>query len=225
MQEIQNYWTNKYREKGAFWLHDGNPKRPHALLTTSGKHSNGFFNSELVMENTFLLSEACSYLVELLVEQGLKLEGIDRVVGPAMGAITLAHGISYSIGCERGYACLRAYTEKHEVNHPGQVIMVFKRTAIHPLEQILLCEDVITTGDSVGLMVMAIASSGGVVLPFIATLVNRSGLKEINGKRIVALIDYPMPMWRPEECPLCQQGSEAIWPKDVKNWARLNASY
>ncbi|MEK7501711.1 MAG: phosphoribosyltransferase family protein [Patescibacteria group bacterium] len=226
MQEVQDYWLNKYREKGAFWLHDGNPKRPHTLLT-SGKHSNGFFDSELVMEDTLLLGEACFNLVELLVKQGLELESVDRVVGPAMGAITFAHEISRNIGCERGYTCLRAYTEKLEVNHTGQIIMVFKRTAIRPLERILPCEDVLTTGDSVGLMTMTIASSGGVILPFVVTLVNRSGLKEVGGKKIVALIDYPMPMWTPpiEECPLCKQGSEAIHPKEVKNWARLNASY
>jgi hypothetical protein len=54
--------------------------------------------------------------------------------------------------------------------------------------------------------------------------VNRSGLTEVNGMKIVALIDHPMPMWAPEECPLCPQGSEAIRAKG-ENWARLTAAY
>ena len=38
-----------------------------------------------------------------------------------------------------------------------------------------------------------------------------------------AVIDKAMPMWVPEECPLCQAGSEAIRPKG--NWDRLTADY
>ena len=92
-----------------------------------------------------------------------------------------------------------------------------------PNQSILLCEDVLTTGGSVDLAATAVTNAGGIVLPFILVLVNRSGLTEANGKKIVALIDRPMPMWTPEECPLCKQGSEAIRPKD--NWMRLNAAY
>ena len=87
----------------------------------------------------------------------------------------------------------------------------------------MLCEDVLTTGGSVDLTIDAVESSGGAVMPFILVLVNRSGLTEASGKKIITLINRPMPMWIPDECPLCREGSEAIRPKD--NWARLNASY
>jgi len=38
----------KLTKLGALWIHDGNPQRPHALLT-SGNHSNGFFNASFIM--------------------------------------------------------------------------------------------------------------------------------------------------------------------------------
>lgn len=248
----QDGWISMYEKKGALWIHDGNVKRPHALLT-SGKHSNGFFNSELVMEDSEMLDDAVCVLQGLLIKRGLDTRAVSRVVGPAMGAITLAHDITRWLSQSRvaGEAhCLRAYTEKEEAKfviiRKGSTLtvaaaelkaediilsrredkaMVFKRTAIKPGEQVLLCEDVLTTGGSVDLATRAVEEAGGIVLPFVVVLVNRSGLVEVGGKQIVALIDRPMPMWSPDECPLCKQGSEAIKPKGKENWVRLNASY
>jgi len=224
MNRDQDGWIKCYQEKGALWIHDGNAKRPHALLT-SGKHSSGFFNSELVMEDSFLLSEACSDLVSLIADTGTLLGHINRVVGPAMGAITLADGLARHLSSRRArqYACLRAYVEKEET--PAGVRMVFKRTTIKPGENILLCEDVITTAGSVNLAAQAVIEAKGNVWSFVSVLVNRSGLVEADGRKIIALIDRPMPMWSPDECPLCKQGSEAIKPKGKEEWARLNAEY
>jgi orotate phosphoribosyltransferase len=175
------------------------------------------------MEDTLVMDEACFDLAMLLQQYGLDFKVVDRVVGPAMGAITVAHEISRHIGFSRARACLRAYTEK-ETGGEGK-LMVFKKTAIHSGERILPVEDVLTTGGSVNLTTTAVTLAGGIVLPFVAVLVNRSGLKEVSGKQIVALIDQPMPIWTPQECPLCKEGSEAIRPKGTENWARLNASY
>lgn len=217
----QNGWIECYKEKGALWMYDGNAKRPHALLT-SGKHSNGFFNSELVMEDASLLEEASFDLRNLLVWTGLNGGEVSRVVGPAMGAITLAHSLAAGISCStHGAPCLRAYTEKD--GEGKEMKMVFRRTTIKSGEKVLLCEDVLTTGGSVDATAQAVTEAGGIILPYVAVLVNRSGLAEVSGKKIVALIDRSMPMWNPDVCPLCKAGSEAIKPKGKENWARLNA--
>jgi len=219
MLATQDGWISKYKQRGALWIHDGNSKRPHALLT-SGKHSDGFFNSELVMEDSALLAEACSNLLHKLeIDEGVSLSKIDRVVGPAMGAITMAHEMARQISEGTGHRCLRAYTEKFEK------MMVFQRTTIKPTELILLVEDVLTTGGSVEITSAAVAATFGYILPFTAVLVNRSGFKEVGGKKIVALIDRPMPVWASDDCPLCKNGSEAIRPKGTENWKRLNAYY
>lgn len=222
MHRNQDGWIEAYKDMGALWIHDGNPKRPHAVLT-SGKHSSGFFNSELVMEDPVRLDQATEDLTELLQQAQCFFYAIDRVVGPAMGAITLAHDMSRHIGRTRSRPCLRAYTEK-EIDGTGK-LMVFKRTIVHTNEQILLVEDVLTTGSSVDLTASAVLNAGASVLPFVAVLVNRTGLKEVNGRKIVALIDRPMPAWELDECELCKQGSEGIRPKGKENWARLNATY
>jgi orotate phosphoribosyltransferase len=91
---------------------------------------------------------------------------------------------------------------------------------------VLLCEDVITTGGSVVRAAEAVLRAGGTALPFVCTMVNRSGLTEVDGRTIVQLIEQPMPTWQPGECPHCKLGSEAIRPKKPEiNWAALNAVY
>jgi len=220
----QDSWISSYQKKRALWLHDGNVKQPHALLT-SGKHSDGFFNSELVMEDSNLLGSAALDLFNSLILNKLEVDTVFRVVGPAMGAITLAHDLSHCFSHGRKsnlYPCLCAYTEKE--GEGENLRMVFKRTVIQKGEHILLCEDVLTTGGSVEMTMKAVEEAGGIILPFVALLINRSGLSEVKGKKIVALINKPMSMWKADECPLCKQGSEAIRPKGKENWARLNAT-
>jgi len=221
MLRSEKDWVHEYERRGALWIHDGNLKRPHALLT-SGKHSEGFFNSEVVMEDPLLLDQAAGDLLQKLVREGFSHVTLNRVVGPAMGAITLAHDLARHISENRMDPCLRAYTEP-STDERGRKTMVFKKTTVHAGEEVLLVEDVLTTGGSVEMAAQAVTEKGGFPVSFVGVLVNRSSLKEVNDKRVVALINHPMPMWEPSECPLCKQGSESLRPKE--NWQRLNAAY
>lgn len=221
MLRTQEYWVREYEQKGALWIHDGNPKRPHALLT-SGKHSNGFFNSRLVISDENLLHDAASYLLHFFTEQSGKVSEVRVVVGPQTGATKLAEFLSIEVMASTGNGCFWASPAKHESEGKKSMIFSEDELVYLPDQTVLLCEDVLTTGGSVDLTVTAVTNAGGIVLPFILVLVNRSGLTEVAGKKIIALIDHPMPMWTPDECPLCKEGSEAIRPKG-ENWARLCA--
>jgi orotate phosphoribosyltransferase len=215
-------WINRYRRLGALWMHDQNIRRPHVKL--NGYHSNGLFNSELVMENPELLDHAASDIVALLYRKNISLfNTVNRVVGPAYGAITFAHDIARNISHTRkNFPCLYSFVVKKFSDDIKS--MVFEKSRVIPGERILLCDNVIASGESVLLSMKAIQEEDGVILPCIVAIINRSGLDEICGKRIIALINYPMPKWLPHECPLCKVGSEAIAPS-AGNWARLNAEY
>lgn len=223
MLRSQEGWKAEYRGRGALWIHDEDPLRPHALLT-SGNHSTGFFNSEGVLEDPALVDGAALDLTELLEFAGLDLTKVNRVVGPAMGAITLAHDIARHISYKSPEGCLRAYVEKHE-DVDGVRSMRFGRTKLRAGEHVLLAEDVMTTGGSIALTADAVLKAGGIVLPYVVVLVNRSGHSHIDGREIVSLITHPMPVYTPDECPLCAAGSEPLRPKDSENWQRLNAVY
>jgi len=229
---IQQEWTEAYRRMGALWIHDGNHQRPHAELT-SGKHSSGFFNSSIVSQDAWLLDRAAVQLVAGLQQcEDVAIGSINRVVGPAMGAITLAHDVARHITARclmptdpQCQPCYTSFTEKAVDTSSQRKRMAFTRTSVDPGETVLLVEDVITTGSSVELVLDAVRHAGGDVLPFVLTLVNRSGQSEVLGMKIISLITEHMPIWEPEECPLCQAGSEAIRPKEGINWARLNTTF
>ena len=238
MHRTEDQWIDAYRQKDGLWIHDGKPERPHALLT-SGKHSNGFFDSRKIIVDEWLMLEAAHDLLMLLAARTGQLPEFDVVIGPQTGATKLAELMCEFVNELRGLAaritdsrigdkvCLFMSPAKHEVDGIKSMVFTPEEVALLPGKKVLLCEDVISTGGSIDLTAEAVVVAGGEPLSYLCTLVNRSGQKRISNKKIIALINRDMPMWETDECPHCLQGSEAIRPKDPegKNWARLNASY
>lgn len=226
-------WIAEYERRGALWIHDGNLRRPHALLT-SGLHSNGFFWSKPVTEDETLLMEAAHDLVDQYLrymgsEGNDYLFQIDRVVGPQTGATRLAEELAREINSRNEIRLHCEWASPAKVEEDGKKRMRFTdpTRTIAPFDKNLPCEDVVTTGGSTELNIEAIHLLGGLILPTILALVNRSGKTHLQGMGILALITHSMPTWTKEVCPLCKEGSEAIRPKegDGANWARLTADY
>lgn len=215
-------WMRVFTERGAFWLHDENPKRPHALLT-SGMHSNGFFNGSKVIEDPEVLGKAMHDLFQKIEQEGGELPRTvgDRlkrdvvVIGSALGACDLSYELGRILQCKRGFT--------EPVEEDGKKTMVLKRFEIPADKHVLVVEDVFTTGGTTEQTIASIEKKGATVWPILGVLVNRSGKSNLGDRKVAAVIDRPMPMWAPEECPLCQAGSEAIRPKG--NWDRLTAQY
>ncbi len=216
MDSIGKKWMKRGNSRGALWIHDGNPLRPHAILN-AGEHSSGFFNGGMVCKDPTLLDMAATDLRRVLLAEIGAIPFVTMVTGPGMGAITWAHDVA------RHFNCNTAYTTKKNV--AGSTRMEFDRWGPEPEDIVFPVEDTITTGKSVEDMLDAVANRGASTIPFVGAIVNRSGLTEVRGHKIIALINHPMPKWQPEDCPLCAQGSEAIPAKGEVNWARLNATY
>ncbi len=206
----QHSWLEEFKRVGALWIHDGNPKRPHALLT-SGKHSNGFFNASKVIARPDLLG---AIVLELADRCQLKSLSIDWVVGSALGAVTIAHAFAYHLRRNM------AFTEKAD---DGTKKMVLARFDIEAADHVLIVEDVMTTGGTTLETIAAIEATGAKVLEPIVVIANRSGTHELNGRRLASLIELSIDAWAPEECPLCTRGSVALRPK--KNWDKLTAEF
>lgn len=198
-------WKRTFEEYGAIWMHDGDPNHPHALLT-SGLHSDGFVNCTMVTQHPAILQSAVS---DGLNDQLSDLKA-EWVIGSAFGAITLAHAIAYHLGARAGF------TEKD-----GD-LMKLSRFEIPPSDRVLVVEDTISTGGSTKKTIEGIKASGvpdSEILPYIVSLVNRSGSDELAGRKIRALITLNIHAWTPADCPLCKAGSQAIRPKG--NWQTL----
>src|ERR1043165_2457018 len=189
-------WESIFKQHGAIWIHEGNPQRPHALLT-SGLHSDGFVNCSLVTQDAALLDRIVTH------DGGLPSKLTDKpdwVIGSPMGAITLAYAIAVRLGAKAGF------TEKD-----GEA-MKLARFEVKSNEKVLMVEDTISTGGSTLKSIEAIQKAGvpdGNILPYIVCLVNRSGSSTLGGRQLRALLTLDIHNWPPEECPLCKAGSQA----------------
>lgn len=198
-------WKKTFEDYGAIWIHNGSPDQPHALLT-SGLHSDGFVNCTFVTQHPKVLQSAVSEgLKDLLSETNA-----EWVIGSAFGAITLAHAIAYHLGARSGF------TEKD-----GE-LMKLSRFEISSGDRVLVVEDTITTGGSTKKTIEGVKAAGvddSRILPYIVSLVNRSGKDDLDGRKIRALLTLDIHAWTPADCPLCKIGSQAVRPKG--NWQVL----
>ncbi len=222
MHMDQAGWTKAYQKKDALWFHDGNPRRPHILLTMGG-HSNGFFNSRPVIEDEAILQMAAEDSFEIMVQTGVNLKKIDGVVGPQKGATKFAELLSKCVSHYTGRPCFSVSPRKEGEGENRVMIFSPEEARLVRGRTLWLCEDVTTTLTSVMLTKKAVADAGGNTFTKVSALVNRSGHSVIDGQTIFPLIYHPMTNWPAGECELCALGSEAIRAKD--NWARLVAEY
>ncbi len=186
-------------------------EKTEAILTghfklTSGKHSNKY----ILKDRIYLYPEYAECIAEQLFveilaiinEKGVK---IDVVVAPAIGAIILGHEVAKIFQKERFHCIKSAYAEKTKDEK-----FIFSRGYDKeiPGKNILVTEDILTTGGSVLKVINAVRSLGGNVIG-VGAIVNRGGVtpeQVDNVPFIKALINLPIEAWPPLECPLCKEG-------------------
>lgn len=217
-------WLNIYTRIGAYWAHDGNMRRPHALLT-SGQHASEYFDSSQLTQDPDLLADAAEDLFKFLFWRHRIYSTAGCVVGPPTGGTKLAEAIGLRMMDQHHCSCLNPVPIKRDEG--GRKSMDFEPGDCDAIrgQNVLLCDDVLTTGGSIQLLEDAFIRTGGTILPVILVLVNRSGLPMLRVRTIISLIDRPENSWEPDDCHYCREGSAAIRPKDEGNWERLTAHY
>jgi len=172
------------------------------FLLTSGRHSNKYLQCAKIFRNTNYSEELCSALAELY-----KDDGIEVVIGPALGAVQMAYEVSRHLGCENFFA---------ERDAEGK--MALRRGfEVHPGQKVLIVEDVVTTGGSVKEVMQLVKEAGGKICG-IGSIVDRTG-GEINfGVPYKAVISMKVESWDAADCPLCkmENATPAIKPGSRK---------
>jgi orotate phosphoribosyltransferase len=209
-------WKRKLQSVGALWWHDGDPKHPHALLT-SGKHCDGYCNGTKLVERPTLLAEVVTGMIENTREY-LGGEVPDVIMGPAMGAITIGHEWA------RQLDTLFAFTEP--VFNEGDIKkgQELKRFEIPEGSKVLVVEDMVTTGGSIQKTIDTLAGLDVHIYPFVPIIVDRSknNPESLDSRySVVPLVSVNVTVWEPDECELCVAGSEAVRPKS--HWNLLTA--
>jgi orotate phosphoribosyltransferase len=163
-------------------------KEGHFSLS-SGRHSAWYMQCAQLLQHPGEAEAAGTALAELF--RGQK---VDVVVGPALGGVIIAHETARALGVR----CL--FAERKE----GK--MVLRRGfTLHPGERVLLTEDVVTTGGSVG-EVADLVEAEGAVMVGIASLVDRSGGRTSFRVPFRSLLQHTIESFDPADCPLCKQG-------------------
>lgn len=160
---------------------------------TSGRHSNKYLQCAKIFRNTKYSEELCAALAEQY-----RGDGVQVVIGPAMGAVQMAYEVSRHLQCEN------FFTERDEEGK-----MTLRRGfAVNPGEKVLVVEDVVTTGGSVREVIDLVQAAGGVVVG-VGSIVDRTGGKIDFGVPFKAVVSVAVESWEPEECPLCKAGAPA----------------
>ncbi len=207
--------TRILEQRDALWIHSGNPKDPHAELT-SGKCSDGFVDVLRALRYT----DDCMLLAEGLVTLLRKNYSgpVDWVVGSDHAGAALSHSVAILFHAKHDF------TEKKEELGDGEMVkeQLWRRFEIKPGDMVLQVEDLITTTGTLLRVRQGIRAgnhSSVRFVPFSLVLVHRSDVYEIEGEPILYLAHYDIRTWEPADCPLCRAGSKRLRPK--KSWAEL----
>ena len=169
------------------------------IVYKSGKHGSVYVNKDAVYAHTAKTSRLCIDIALLFAD-----EDVDVVVAPAIGGVILSQWIAYHLSSMRGSEVLSVYAEKFEDT------FVIKRGYDKLLsgKNVLVVEDVLTTGGSVKKVIEVTRSVGGNVIG-LGALFNRGGVTSedvANVPKLVSLIDMEFDMWDEADCPLCKEG-------------------
>jgi len=185
------------------------------FILSSGNHSNRYLQSAKVLEDPKRAKILADALAEMIQESGIK---VDTVCAPALGGILAGYELARSLNVRS------IFVERKEGGMELRRGFQVKKN-----ENILICEDIITTGGSAMEAANIIEKLGANVVAF-ASLANRGFCKR-NGSStqakpecklpsdtpFFALDDFTFEMYTPQECPMCKNGSIAIKPGSRNN--------
>jgi orotate phosphoribosyltransferase len=183
------------REKALSLLKSAGALLEGHFLLTSGNHSGSYIQCALLLSRPEL---ALPFMEDIAEHVGGA--AVDTVVSPAVGGIIVSYEVARIMG-KRALFCER---------EGGR--MSFRRGfSLAAGERVLIVEDVVTPGGSVMEVADTVGGMGGVVVGF-ASIVNRSSGRFGGGKPYYACVDMHIPIYPPEECPLCAEGTPAVKP-------------
>jgi len=171
------------------------------IVYTSRKHGSAYVNKDALYPHTQETSELC---MEIARPFFVREAPVDVVVAPAVGGCILSTRVAEHLTKLQGYEVLGIYADKEGDG------FVIKRgyDKFVPRRNVLVVEDVLTTGGSARKVVEAIRALDGAVRG-VGVLCNRGGVtKEQLGHvpRLISLLNITMDAWDEKDCPLCRDG-------------------
>ena len=176
------------------------------FVYTSGKHAPRYLNKMALFAHPLLASK-----MGKLFADKYKSKRIDVVVAPALGGIVLAQWVAYHLSKLNKREVIAVYTEKDKgtSSSGAESNQIFTRGYDKYVlgKNVLIVEDIVTTGISVVKVVRAVKKAGGKVIEVCSMANINSKPKSITDKLIGAKYSYlaelPVDLYDGKKCPLC----------------------
>lgn len=172
------------------------------FVYSSGRHSSVYINKDAIYLHTETISKLCQ-----LMANPYKTNQVDVVVGPVLGGIVLSQWVAHFLTtCRSSGETLAVYAEKE--GEAGDKTFSFHRgyDKFLPGKNVLVVEDVLTTGGSARQVIELVRQHGGRVIG-LSALCNRGNVQpeDVGNVPIRSLVTVDLETFTEEQCPLCQQ--------------------
>jgi len=212
---------------GAFWQYEGDPcaTNPHALLK-SGLHSNGFIVCKDFLKYPKICELFAHEMLKTLIEKlsAKDFEKIGVVASSAYSAINLGWEIARLLSARGLKGMEYVPVEKDEKGNPTKI-----RGGIDPNKIVLVINELMTTGTgSTWETKRAVLNCNGdypppkIIEPAFVLVHRSKDLVLADGSAVQPVFHFDIANFKPEECPYCKAGSQAIKPKIGNNWQLLH---
>lgn len=170
------------------------------FVFTSGRHSGSYVNKDALYPYTHDTSQLCKEMAERFADKGIEV-----VVGPAIGAAILSQWVAYHLTDMLGHDVFSTYADKD-----GQGGFILRRgyDGIVKGKNVLVVEDLTTTGGSIRKVVETVRAAGAKIVGAVA-IVNRGSVKKEdvgNPGEFQSLVKLDLESWDEKDCDLCKRG-------------------
>jgi len=166
---------------------------------SSGLHSPNYLQCALVLQHP---SEAEALGRALAAQLAARLGAVTptAVLSPALGGLIIGHEVARALGVRAIFA------ERAE-----GVLTLRRGFDLDPADRVVVIEDVLTTGGSTR-ETMEVAKQRGAAVVAAGAVINRSGTESPVDVPFAALAALTPPTYKPDACPLCEQGLPVTKP-------------
>lgn len=170
------------------------------IVYTSGKHGTAYVNKDAVYPHTKETSDLCRAIAKQFAS-----DVVEVVIAPAIGGVILSQWTAFHLSEITGSEVLGVYAEKAESGDAFIIKRGYDKLVAG--KNVLVVEDVLTTGGSAKKVIEATRALGGNIVG-LGVLCNRGGITPqdvANPPKLFALVNVRLDAWDEAACPLCAQ--------------------